>query len=320
MTPSPLETVPRDRLRALVEAYELKPQRQYRTFTRRQQTDILAAEIERALAAEPFGRWLARDGEEAAVVGRALPWDSEFFGVAMGRIDYVLATAGAAADLVRTALAASLDAARSRGLKHLAARVDVADLRTVGILESLGFRLMDTLVTYLMRPRKDANFDMRKVGSVRDVRPEDEATLVEITADAFRGYQSRFHLDPHLSNARADEFYLEWARQSVRKRMADEVLVAEDPSGGAIGYLAYRIRRPAGSASLPVFGSGIGACRPDALGAYTGLLLAATIRARDLGAIGECQTHNYNFPVIRVYEAAGLHYVRAEYTLHAWLD
>ena len=36
------------------------------------------------------------------------------------------------------------------------------------------------------------------------------------------------------------------------------------------------------------------------------------------GGIGEYQTQNYNFPVIRVYEAAGAHYVRAEYTLHAW--
>ena len=36
------------------------------------------------------------------------------------------------------------------------------------------------------------------------------------------------------------------------------------------------------------------------------------------GRSAEYQTQNYNFPVIRVYEAAGSHYVRAEFTLHAW--
>ena len=36
-----------------------------------------------------------RDGDEAGVVARPLPWDSPFFGVPMGRIDYVLASAGA---------------------------------------------------------------------------------------------------------------------------------------------------------------------------------------------------------------------------------
>ena len=43
------------------------------------------------------------------------------------------------------------------------------------------------------------------------------------------------------------------------------------------------------------------------------------MRAHAAGAVSECQTQNYNFAVIRVYEAAGFHYVRAEYTLHAWL-
>ena len=95
MTSSPLHTLPRERLLALIDAYPFKPYRQYRTYTRKQQATILAAEIDQALAAGPFGQWTTRDGEEAAVVARALPWDSQFFGVPMGRIDYVLASAGA---------------------------------------------------------------------------------------------------------------------------------------------------------------------------------------------------------------------------------
>ncbi len=85
------------------------------------------------------------------------------------------------------------------------------------------------------------------------------------------------------------------------------------------GYLAYRRREPVSSVATPVFGGGLGACRRDSPGAYTGLIQDGSRRAHAAGAVSECQTQNYNFSVIRVYEAAGFHYVRAEYTLHAWL-
>jgi len=50
------------------------------------------------------------------------------------------------------------------------------------------------------------------------------------------------------------------------------------------------------------------------------LARAGTIWAHDRDGVAECQTQNYNFPTVRIYEAVGAHYVRAEYTLHRWLD
>jgi hypothetical protein len=319
MTSSPLQTVPRERLLALVEAYEFKPYRQYRTFTRKEQTAILAAEIDRATGDGAFGQWVTRDGDEAAVVGRALPWDSQFFGVPMGRLDYVLSSAGASSDHLDAAISKTIAAARAAGLRHLSARVDVADLRVMGLLEAAGFRTMDALVTYIKRPRKDPHPDVRPVGTIRDATPADTDAIIAITEEAYRGYRGRFHLDPHLSSERADALYTEWARASANRTMADTVIVAEDAAGGVSGYLAYRRREPVSSVASPVFGGGLGAVRRDSPGAYTGLIQAGSMRAHAAGAVSECQTQNYNFAVIRVYEAAGFHYVRAEYTLHAWL-
>ncbi len=319
MTSSPLQTVPRDRLQTLVDAYEFKPYRHYRTHTRKEQAAILAAEIDQALAGGSFGQWVTRDGDDAAVVARLLPWDSEFFGVSMARLDYVLASAGAGLDHLDAALTATLAAARASGVQHLAARVDVADLRTMGLLEAAGFRTMDALVTYIMRPRKDPHPNVRLVGTIRDATPDDTAAIVAITEEAYRGYRGRFHLDPHLSSARADALYLEWARASANRTIADTVIVAEDATGIVNGYLAYRRREPVSSLGTPVFGGGLGAVRKDSPGAYTGLIQTGSMRAHAAGAVSECQTQNYNFAVIRVYEAAGFHYVRAEYTLHAWL-
>ena len=101
--------------------------------------------------------------------------------------------------------------------------------------------------------------------------------------------------------------------------MADVVMVSSDSVGRVIGYLAHRRREPASSIGMPIYGGGLGACRPDAPGAYASLIRDSALWAHGQGAVAECQTQISNFPVIRVYESVGFHYVRAEYTLHAWL-
>jgi hypothetical protein len=175
---------------------------------------------------------------------------------------------------------------------------------------------MDALVTYTTRPRKEPPRDVREVGIIRPLRADDGAQLIEIATAAYRHYRGRFHLDPSIDDERADAFYVEWARQTVSGSMADTVLVAES-GDRLLGFLGFRRREPASTVGgVPVFGGGLGATRPDAPGAYAGLIRAGTIWAHEHGGVAECQTQNFNFPVIRVYEAVGAHYVRAEYTFH----
>ena len=318
--PLPLADLPREHLSALLEAHAFKPYRQYRTYSRKEQLAILQAEVDTALAVPgELSRVLDADAPRAAAVVRPLAWDTAFFDVSMARIDYVLVTPEATRDDRAAVVSAACAAARAAGVRHLTARVDVADLDTLGVLEDHGFRTMDALVTYIMRPVKDPPRDVRAVGVIRESRQEDHAAILDITREAYEGYRGRFHLDPHLSSTRADELYVEWARQCVSGAMADIIMVSEDSNGRLHGYLAYRRREPASSLGMPIFGGGLGACRRDAPGAYASLIRDATIWSHARGGMGEYQTQNYNFAVIRVYEAAGAHYVRAEYTLHAWL-
>ncbi|MCC6991353.1 MAG: hypothetical protein IT181_20275 [Acidobacteria bacterium] len=318
--PLPLANLTPDRLTALLDAHAFKPYRQYRTYSRKEQLAILQAEVGSALVVpDEFSRVTAGDDARAAVVARPLAWDSSFFGLPMAHIDYVLAAPTATRDDRAAVIGAACAAARAAGVKHLTARVDVADLDTLGVLEDQGFRTMDALVTYIMRPVKDPPRDVRTVGAIRHARPEDHDAIIAITREAYQGYRGRFHLDPHLSSSRADELYVEWARQCVSGAMSDIILVSEDSDGRLQGYLAYRRREPASSLGMPIYGGGLGACRRDSPGAYASLIRDATLLSHEHGGMGEYQTQNYNFAVIRVYEAAGAHYVRAEYTLHAWL-
>ncbi|MGE0042396.1 MAG: N-acetyltransferase family protein [Vicinamibacterales bacterium] len=305
----------------LIAAYPFKPYRNYRMLPRKAQDAVLREEISQTLAHDDGLVFLAEDGPaQVALVYRRLDWDSQFFGVPMGRVEYLLSTEPPPRALVDAALTELVEACREAGVWHLTARADVADLFTVGLLETHGFRLMDSLVTYVTRPGKDQPLDVREVGTIRPFRPEDGPAIVDIAREAYQGFRGRFHLDPNIPDTRSDELYVEWARQCIGARMADMVLVSEGPQGRVLGFLAFRRREPVSTVGgHVVFGGGLGACRRDTPGAYVGLIRAGTVWAHERGGVAECQTQNYNFPTVRIYEAVGAHYVRAEYTLHAWL-
>jgi hypothetical protein len=311
--------VPRDEWQRLLDAFPYKPYRQYRTYSRREQTAILDLEADRALSAAGAFGWIAGgDGAAVAAFGRPLVWDAEFFGVPMGRLD-VIAAPGATEAHRADAVARALGTARAGGLRHVTARVDVADLETLGVLEDHRFRIMDTLGTYIMRPGKDQPADVRRVGPLRAATPDDAEAVLAITHEAYAGYRNRFHLDAALPKARADAFYDAWARQCLNGSMADVLMVSEDSSGRVIGYLAFRRREPASTVGTPIYGGGLGACRRDAPGAYASLIRDSALWAHAQGAVAECQTQLANVAVIRVYETVGFHFVRAEHTLHASL-
>jgi hypothetical protein len=302
-----------------IDAYPFKSYRHFRVFSRKAQHAIMRAEIEATLNHED-GLVLTSHsaGGSATVVARALRWDTAFFGIPMARLEYVISDHRSAAE---QAISEAQAALRERGVRHVSARVDVEDLTAMAALEARGYRLMDALVTYTTRPRKEPPNPVREMGTIRLFRPADGPALIDIAADAYRGFRGRFHLDPHIPTERCDAFYTEWARQCVAHTMADTVLVSEAASGELLGFLAFRKREPVSTVGgVAVFGGGLGACRRDAPGAYAGLIRAGTVWAHERGAVAECQTQNYNFPTVRIYEAVGAHYVRADYTLHCWLD
>jgi hypothetical protein len=315
LTVRPLGPADRAVIEPLVEGYPYKSYRHYRVLPRKAQCAVMLAEIAATLDhADGVVLQVTSREADAVAIGRTLAWDSAFFDVPMARLEYLLAPGRASR---QAALEAMIAALRARGVRHVSARADVADIELTTLLEAQGFRLMDALVTYTTRPRKEPPNPVREVGVIRDFRPADADELMRIAAEAYRGFRGRFHLDPHIADDRADAFYLEWAKQSVAFTMADTILVSEGASGQLLGFLAYRRREPVSSVGgVAVFGGGLGACRTETPGAYAGLIRAGTVWAHERNGVAECQTQNYNFPTIRIYEAVGAHYVRAEYTLH----
>jgi len=322
--PMPVEIVAVDagELGVLVEAWPFKPYRNYRVLSRRRQADVTRAEIDGVLKTAGARVCAERDarGLAAVVVFQPLPWDSGFFGVPMGRFTHAIRSPEAPRQALVAAVEAGIAHARALGVRHVAARADVADTDAIGVLEDHGFRLMDALATYIVHPRRELPPPPKEMGVLRHYRPEDAEQVLDITREAFRGFRGRFHLDPHLPDERCDELYLEWARKACSFQMADVVLVTEDGHGELHGWTSYRQIEPVSTVGgVPVCGAGLGACRRSHPGAYVGLIRGGTALVHGRGGVSECQTQNFNFATIRVYEAAAMQYVRADYSFHAWL-
>src|SRR4029453_9160004 len=75
----------------LIRAFPYKPYRNYRVYPRKAQDAVMLAEVQSTLD-HPDGIVVVADGgdAQAAAIGRRLEWDSQFFNVSMGRIDYLL--------------------------------------------------------------------------------------------------------------------------------------------------------------------------------------------------------------------------------------
>ena len=305
----------------LIQAYPYKPYRNYRVLSRKRQDEVLRAELLAALQ-QPggFGVATGSTGTDAAAIVRPLPWDSAFFGMPMAKIAYVLREENTPAAEVRFAVDEALRGCRERGIRHVSVRIDVADADTIQILEDAGFRMMDALATSIYHPKRAAPEPLKEMGVLRLFRPDDTPQILDITREAYRGFRGRYHLDPHLSHERSDGLYIEWARKCCSGEWADVVLVTENGQGDVHGWASYRQIEPVSTVGqTPIRGGGLGACRRDKPGAYAGLIRAATVKIHGDGAVTECQTQIFNFATIRVYEAVGTQFVRADYTLHAWL-
>lgn len=320
------EALSSDRLSVLdelVRRFPYNPYRHYRILSRRRQAEVLRAMVRQPVENGTGTAFVARADDsadpDAACLLRQLPWETDFFDLPMGRVESILG-GDANPEMLRGLLEVVVAEARNQGIEHLAARIDIADCRTVHVLEDLGFRLMDTLVTYIYGRKERPPEDVRNMGLQRPYEPKDRGQLLEIAAAAYSGFKGRYHNDPYLPDERATAMYVEWARRCVDGEWAEQILVTENGQGYLHGFATFRRIEPVSTiGGVGVHGGGLGGCRRERPGAYMGLLQGATKWIYGEGAVTECQTQSFNFPTIRLYEALGQHFVRAEHTFHVRL-
>jgi GNAT superfamily N-acetyltransferase len=229
-----------------------------------------------------------------------LPWDTEFWGVRIGRVEGDTMTAERAAELEDWA------AAHEVACVYFLAGEDAA---TAHAAEDAGFRLMDVRVG-LARAAAPAGVDAR----VRALGPGDLPALREI-ARASHG-ATRFYADPRFPRERCDDLYDVWITRSA-EGWAEAVLVAEH-DGSPAAYLSCHADEARGRASIGLFavaeaarGSGLGAALVEAAVCWAA--------ERGLGEI-DVVTQGRSAAALRVYERRGFVVESLGFWFHRWYD
>lgn len=234
-----------------------------------------------------------------------LDWDSEFFGFAVARI---LPDKMSSAELGQTI--ASLKEHRV-GLAYWAS--DPNDEESQKAARSGDGFLADRKVTYVIDVGRVAD----PVAGTEWITEEygDPLPCGELEALAVRaGTYSRFKVDPRMPDGKSAELYKMWIRNSVKKTLADAVLVIRD-AGRIAGMVTLGEKQGRGDIGLLAVAVGM-----QGRNIGVSLVRAGQRWARGKGyRFAQVVTQGENVAACRLYEKCGYTIDKIENFYHFWI-
>ena len=230
-----------------------------------------------------------------------LAWDTDHFGFPVARIE----TAGDP-DLLSPLLHRAMEAGVTLAYWHTPPASQVPDV----LLARYGGRLVDRKVTYVS-----------ELASTVDAPPHTglESYRSEVAAEDVRrlallsGVHSRFRVDPRLEPRIFETVYDAWIDQSVRREIAEEVLLVRG-AGQAIGLVTLGEKQGRGDIGLLAVAE---AARGKGVGST--LVRAAQRWARSRGfEVAQVVTQLDNRAACALYEACDYTIETVEHVYHFW--
>lgn len=240
-----------------------------------------------------------------------LAWDSEHLGCSVARIDRPRATP--------SEVSATLDRLRDAEVDlvyWLAEATSAGEAATLPPPDPRGF-LADRRTTFVMRLSDAPRIDVPEERDGLWLRSYSEP---ELSPDLERlawvsGERSRFFVDPRIPEKRYRALYSEWMRNSVRRKIAKEVLVLEAETGGICGMITLGEKN--GRADI-----GLVAVSPDRQGRSLGTWLVHSALAWSIEQgfdVAQVVTQGANEGACRLYRKTGYSLESVEPFWHFWL-
>jgi ribosomal protein S18 acetylase RimI-like enzyme len=185
------------------------------------------------------------------------------------------------------------------------AKLDVADIAKSTTLTDLGFRLVDTALSFSGMPQG------RTVSGMRFADSGDRDVVATIAGQSFRF--SRFHLDPQVPVTLANEIKAAWAANYFAGQRGDGMVIAED-EGQVAGFLQLLW---AGDV-LVIDLIGVAPHR-QGRGIGRGMIQHAARHGTGDGRIPARMlvgTQSANTPSVQLYESLGFRMASAQHVLH----
>lgn len=228
-----------------------------------------------------------------------LPWDTEFFGVPIGRV--TLDGSGA------VGLDEIDDEARDLGVECLFGTLDPeGDPQRSFHVESAGHRLTEVSLLF---DRPAASFVPPSTRSVVRRGTEEDLEMLSASGDTLAPW-SRFAVDPRFGLGAARRMHAAWVRRAAEEPGERLLLIAEDESG--VTGISTNVRSPVPRVDL------MGVVKPGTGASWA--LLGALL---DWAGGGETQAGPCaarNIAPLRFLEHCGYQMTRSRYLYHRWLD
>ena len=237
---------------------------------------------------------------------RFLPWDSEFFGKRIARIN---ATRLDGPDM-KTVMAWS----EENAIDCLYFLTESDDALAVRVAEDHSFRLQDIRMTY-ERPLDRTVFDAGPPIVFRLSRPEDLDMLRETARTAY--VHSRFYNDPCFSEEHCATLYDTWLIRSFRENYADAVVVAE-LNGAAVAYITCQLIREKGEGEISLIGVTESA-RGQNIGQQLVYYALDWFLQEGMQSVAVV-TQGRNVPAQRLYQRCGFVTRSVQLWYHKWLN
>jgi ribosomal protein S18 acetylase RimI-like enzyme len=244
---------------------------------------------------------LTAGGDHAAVAFAREAFDSELFGLEIGRIPVVRAASSAE---YRTLFGAVMSRARLAGYDQVLRRTAVTNLAEIWALEAAGFELMDVGVTFAQRvapgAREPAQHDDLHVALSTDA--DIEAIAREMVLEP---WASRYEADPAYAPDRVRELRSRWLTNLHRGRA--QAFFVGTMEGQPAGYVTCNVDGRTGIGDIELVGT---------MPAFRGRRVASRVMDYALWWFGS-RTHLVTVRTQATNIGAATLYERAGFTLHS---
>jgi dTDP-4-amino-4,6-dideoxy-D-galactose acyltransferase len=231
---------------------------------------------------------------------KPLPWDSEFFGFPIGRVDLDGAD--------RSSLAVVEAEASQAGISCLYGSLDPVDHQASYLVQQAGYRFVEAATTFSLR--LDEPPIVRPAGvEVRQATPEDLPALAPMV-DSLAAW-SRFAVDVRFGPDAALRMQRAWAERATSDTSGEYSLMVAEDETGLLAFITRTIHPTPRVDGVGTVARGSGAARYLIEDARTWAgdqpLLGGPIAARNVSALRYVSHCNYRVSQVR-------------YIYHRWLD
>lgn len=235
------------------------------------------------------------------LVLRRLDWDSDHFGLGMGRVTMLaVRNARLSPDLAATLSALVAEAGDALQVRHWSAEADIDDYFCLNLLTAVGFCVMDLKRTYCAYQLR---LHIKRSGRLRSVEPyqnDDEAVVMRLLEQSH--FITRFSRDDNLDQGRVASMYGMWFRQLLEMNGNGANVVVYRVNGviRACGAIAEFDFAPLGFNRRMMAGGLYVSSRDRGVGGYLPVLYSLTKTAIDKHGMVETSVSANNTAACRV--------------------